>query len=435
MADFKNLTGNPASFPATIRTLGTGQKANEANFEACFQDVADRTSNLDDRVSDLEGGGGGGGGGSGADSYKDPVYLCATASITLSGAQTVDGISAGNGKRILAPLQATGSTRGVYISNTGGAWARASDWDVGSDVFEGTQVKVTDGTVNAGAIAVVTTADPIVVGTTALTFDVQLPSLAGDRTASGIRTAQTVVSVSASASPLVGRSLVASSSALAAWVDRPVSRVTAIPTAGHWQLGDILLWGADASRLALRVQRTGALGTVARANSTVYAENQVISSGTRVFAVAISGATAGSLPGALATAAFGDRITDGAAILECVGTVVQTPDFASVPNIDAPAVALADSSATVQVTDGPVRECATATANRTTTLGTTGAVQGDVLTFRRVANSPGAFTWTFDGTSGGGDSVQIPASTRAVVRFVLNASGVWVVRDCTGTLS
>jgi hypothetical protein len=151
--------------------------------------------------------------------------------------------------------------------------------------------------------------------------------------------------------------------------------------------------------------------------------------------VAIAGTTAGSAPGALATAAFGDRITDGTALLECVGTTVQTPDFASLPNIDAPAVALADSSATVQITDGPVRECATATANRTTTLGTTGAVQGDVLTFRRVSNTPGAFTWTFDGTSGGGDSIQIPANTRGVVRFVLNAAGVWVVRDVTGTLT
>jgi hypothetical protein len=216
-----------------------------------------------------------------------------------------------------------------------------------------------------------------------------------------------------------------------------VPRITIVPTFGHWLLGEWLLWGANASRLALRAQQTGALGVIPRVSSTAYTANTLLSSptGGRIFTVDQAGTTAITAPAGMGGALYGDEFTDGTTVLTCVSTVNQGPDFASVPNLSAPAVALANLNATILITDGPVRECATATANRTTPLGVTGALQGDILTIRRIANAPGAFPWLLDGTSGGGDSVLIPASTRAIVRFVLNAAGVWVVHDCTGTLS
>lgn len=214
-----------------------------------------------------------------------------------------------------------------------------------------------------------------------------------------------------------------------------VPRITAVPTFGNWQLGEWLLWGANAARLALRAQQTGALGTIPRVSGTPYVANTILSapSGGRIFKVTTAGTTFGSPPPALATAVYGDIVPDGSAFLSCIGTVNQGPDFASVPNTFAPAVALANSNATVLITDGPVRQCAIATANRTTTLSTSGAIQGDVWTFRRTGNE--AFSWLFDGSAGGGDSVLVPASQRAIVSFTLTTANLWVVCGTTGTLS
>ena len=114
----------------------------------------------------------GSGGGSGSGTGRAAVYLLANANITLNGLQTIDSVSSGNGKRIGVISQSVGSQNGIWISSSSGAWSRASDWTVGSTVLNGEQFTVTDGTQYTGALVQVATGDPIVVGTTALSFRV-----------------------------------------------------------------------------------------------------------------------------------------------------------------------------------------------------------------------------------------------------------------------
>lgn len=85
--------------------------------------------------------------------------------VTLSGAQTIDGISSGNGQRILIKDQTAPAENGIYVSNASGAWARSADantWDelVSAYVFVETGSTQADSgwvcTVNAGGTLGVT---------------------------------------------------------------------------------------------------------------------------------------------------------------------------------------------------------------------------------------------------------------------------------------
>lgn len=105
---------------------------------------------------------------SSAAAMKAPVYCATTASITLSGEQTIDGVTTDE-SRVLVKDQSTASQNGIYISSTG-VWQRAPDFNRTDDVREGTRVWVTDGTTNGQSEWVVTTANDIVIGTTSITF-------------------------------------------------------------------------------------------------------------------------------------------------------------------------------------------------------------------------------------------------------------------------
>lgn len=101
--------------------------------------------------------------------WKQSVRAGTTANITLSGAQTIDGVSVIAGDRVLVKDQTTGSQNGIYVA-AAGAWARATDADAGAEVKSGLAVIVDEGTANDNTAWVLATADPITVGTTALSF-------------------------------------------------------------------------------------------------------------------------------------------------------------------------------------------------------------------------------------------------------------------------
>jgi hypothetical protein len=100
---------------------------------------------------------------------KASVQAATIADITLSGEQTVDGVSLTSGDRILVKDQSTGSQNGIYVV-AAGAWSRSSDADENSEVTQGMYVFVEDGTQQANTSWSLITADPITVDTTALTF-------------------------------------------------------------------------------------------------------------------------------------------------------------------------------------------------------------------------------------------------------------------------
>jgi phage-related tail fiber protein len=99
---------------------------------------------------------------------KDGVLAGTTANITLSGAQTIDGVSVGAGDRVLVKNQSTGSENGIYVAATG-AWSRAADFDASSEVL-GALVFVSQGTTQGNSNWQMTTDAPITIGSTALVW-------------------------------------------------------------------------------------------------------------------------------------------------------------------------------------------------------------------------------------------------------------------------
>lgn len=106
--------------------------------------------------------------------WKASVRVATTANGTLASAfangQTVDGVTLATGDRILIKDQSTGAENGIYTVNASGAPTRATDADASAEVTGGLAVWVNEGTANADTGWVLTTNDPITVGTTALSF-------------------------------------------------------------------------------------------------------------------------------------------------------------------------------------------------------------------------------------------------------------------------
>jgi len=100
---------------------------------------------------------------------KDSVRSATTATITLSGTQTVDGVALAAGDRILVKDQSTASANGIYVV-AAGAWVRATDADTSAKVTGGMFTFVEEGTANADSGWVLTTNAPITLGTTGLAF-------------------------------------------------------------------------------------------------------------------------------------------------------------------------------------------------------------------------------------------------------------------------
>lgn len=93
------------------------------------------------------------------------VVAATTANITLSGAQTIDGVAVVAGNRVLVKNQSSGAANGIYVAASG-SWTRATDFDQTAEVVQGAYVRVMDGATQAGAWVLVTTGT-ITVGTTA----------------------------------------------------------------------------------------------------------------------------------------------------------------------------------------------------------------------------------------------------------------------------
>lgn len=75
------------------------------------------------------------------------VACATTANITLSGSQTIDGVSSGT-SRVLVKNQTTTSQNGIYVS-AAGAWTRATDADTSAEIALA-YVHVIGGTANGG---------------------------------------------------------------------------------------------------------------------------------------------------------------------------------------------------------------------------------------------------------------------------------------------
>jgi len=109
--------------------------------------------------------------------FKQAVRVVTTADITLSGSapNVVDGATLIANDRVLVAGQTTGSENGIYVVTTpgtgsNGTWTRSTDANATGEIEAGMILMVTDGTIYADTQWVLATNNPIVVGTTALTF-------------------------------------------------------------------------------------------------------------------------------------------------------------------------------------------------------------------------------------------------------------------------
>lgn len=108
---------------------------------------------------------------------KAPVVVTTTAAITLSGIQTIDGVSVGaNSERVLVKDQADHTTNGIYVASSGN-WTLATDANSNTAWSLGTLVVVMKGTAFARSIWALTCGDnPIVIGSSLMTFTLMTAS-------------------------------------------------------------------------------------------------------------------------------------------------------------------------------------------------------------------------------------------------------------------
>jgi hypothetical protein len=102
--------------------------------------------------------------------FKHSVLVATTANIVLSGIQTVDEELLAAGARILVKNNNQAKENGIYVVSAG-AWKRAVDADSSVEVTPGLFVSVEKGTVNGDSVWQLVTDAPIVLGTTALSFE------------------------------------------------------------------------------------------------------------------------------------------------------------------------------------------------------------------------------------------------------------------------
>ncbi len=114
--------------------------------------------------------------------FKAPVLCATTVNITLSGEQSIDGVSCIEGDRVLVKNQSDTTQNGVYDVSTGD-WVRAADFDGARDVVTGTCVFAVSGSTNIRTLWSVSTAgDPEPGAAMAFT---QVTSIAGATGATG----------------------------------------------------------------------------------------------------------------------------------------------------------------------------------------------------------------------------------------------------------
>lgn len=102
---------------------------------------------------------------------KDAVQVASTANVDIAtgGLINVDGVVVVAGSRVLLKNQTDDTENGIYVA-AAGAWARSTDADSDAEVTQGMSCMVSEGLTNVRKIYVLTTADPITVGTSSLIF-------------------------------------------------------------------------------------------------------------------------------------------------------------------------------------------------------------------------------------------------------------------------
>jgi hypothetical protein len=371
---------------------------------------------------------------------KAPCRVATTANITLSGLQTIDGVTVAADDRVLVKNQTTASENGIYIADTS-TWDRAPDFDGNRDIAKGTMVRVNEGTNNAGGWFSVSSSDDITVGTDSITFTrenlnyfttVSATATAGQTLfnlgvtyqsgtlsvfVNGLRMRSSDYTETSSTSITFGVGLAANDE-VDVLIGTAVTNLTAaaanatsITDGGDYfastnveaALQEIGLWGSitadngDADKTLTYNSSTGVQrwNTALTANRTATLSTTGAKEGAKFLCIRGSGATGNFTLaiGSLATlrapgewALVGYDAGTSAYVLLAYGILPSAENLGMTDNGDADATLLTASSLRTQ------RWNTTLTADRTATLSTTGAYTGARFRIVRTESATGAFS-------------------------------------------
>ena len=180
------------------------------------------------------------------------------------GLLVVDGIQLIAGDRVLCKDETSAVNNGIYAANTG-PWVRTTDAISNTQFFDGMKVTVAAGAVNGGLDFICTTTDdPVVVGTSLLTFASQATVASGQQSA----TSTTSLAIGTGSKTLTiqsGKAFLANQ-----WV-----LIQETSNAANQMLGKVTSYGGTS--LVVNVTATGGSGT--HADWTIVLTNSAAAAG------------------------------------------------------------------------------------------------------------------------------------------------------------
>ena len=321
--------------------------------------------------------------------YKQAVRVITLSNITLSGGAptVVDGVTLVLADRVLVAGQSTASQNGLYYVTTlgtgsDGTWSRTIDADATGEVAAGMIVMVTEGTTYKDSQWKLTTNNPIVVGTTALTFEQNSAFAFGNIYANGTAVIATTVgdtlTLTAGTNIQITGNISAKSVTIGVTglslnsISNGTSNVNVVSSGGNVTVGvagtsNVAVFSSSGANIAGTLGVTGNItggnlsGTSIVGTLTTAAQTNITSVGTLTSLAVTGNITSGNLSG---TSIVGTLTTAAQTNITSVGT-------------------LGSLAVTGNITSGNVQG--------TAHTGTTGTFTGNVTT-GNVSGTTGSFT-------------------------------------------
>lgn len=335
--------------------------------------------------------------------FKAPVRCATTANITLSGFQTIDGItptSTDTNLRILVKDQTSAVTNGLYEMSTG-SWVRCKDMDGAGDVVKGTRVYVVNGTTNGDTGWVVSAADPIVVGTDSITFSEpsdEAAVAAAAAAASEAAAAASAATASTQATNAATSATTASTQATNAATSASNAATSASAASTSASAASTSASNAAASATTASTQATNAAAsaTTASTQATNAAASATSASGSATTASTQATNAAASASSASTSASTATTQASNASTSASNAATSETNAATSATNASnsASSASTSASTATTQASNA-----STSASNAATSASNAATSETNAATSAATAAAAAGFTWTYSTTT------------------------------------
>jgi hypothetical protein len=347
-------------------------------------------------------------------SFKQPAIVRTIGNITLSGLQTIDGVTVAAGDRVLVIEQISTPTNGIYLASAG-AWSRAPDADTYNE-YLAAYLFVLQGTVWAGSAWVCTNQPGGTLGVTPITF-VQFSNNATYTAGTGLTligfqfsiTNTAVTAGAYGSSTQVGTFTVNQQGQLTlagnTTVTPAVGSITGLGT------GVATALAVNTGSVGAFVVNGGALGTPSSGtltNCTFPTLNQ----NTTGYAAGLAGGAAGSLPyqSALNTTVFLAAGSNGQVLTLASGV----PSWATPTTGTVTSISTAGTVNGITLTGGPITSTGTITLGGTLDLSSPPAIGGTTANTIRgttITATTGFVGTNFDASGSAGGSLRTNTGT------------------------